>query len=562
MSYGIIPVTMKTLIRTISIDKTVRHRINLVIDLFLIAAALLSTAKLIILGLTVDEEYAVAMAYRNAIGDGMFTLMWEPHQTSGFICTALIRAFINVTGSTDYLVIFLRFSGFFIEVLVSAFVYTTLRKNYSHHLAFSAALLSFLILPKWILTPEFSNILLWSFICLMMCIIRMNYGDRKTVLWQILAGIFTCAAILAYPSCILASPFIFIAIHHTDAKTKRSPALIPLITCMVIGFGYIGYFLSKMSVSEFIYGIKQMLSDGSHSSMSDKVSWILIELKSWVVPVLIIITTSLLICRIYQKVNKEARSVGRFFLPIMLIVSMVHQIIYWLIPSNLYLNRPLLYFYIAFIAGLIMCRDNKLLLWGFYIPNIAIWACVMLVTNTGFRVTGAFLMPCIILTLVIMCDEKSAPFTGTALLLIIFILFFARGYLVMENNGYKESVQFVKQKALYGPAKDIYCVYNDGFDYNAAAELLSEYGEDGEIILVVGSHSLWYMLGDYKVGTYSTISTPTFDERLLQYYEMNPDRKPDLIIGEEASEDLEVVLSLFRAEESLATRNRLAIYSL
>ena len=553
---------MKTLIRTIKSDKTRQKRINLIIDIFLIVAALLSTAKLLILGLTVDEEYAVTMAYRNAIGDGMFTYMWEPHQTSGFICTALIRAFINVTGSTDHLVIFLRFSGFIIEVFVSIFVYTTFRKNYSRHLAFSAAILSFLILPKWILTPEFSNILIWSFICLMMCIMRIYYGDNRTELWQILAGIFTCTAVLAYPSCILAVPFILIAIHLAGEKNDCKSALITFITCIIIGSGYIGYFLTRMSAGNFAFGIRQMLSDGSHSSSTDKLFWILSEFKDSIVPLLSITVATVLIYTTCQKVNKKEAVSSRAILPIILIVSIVYQLIYWLIPANLYFSRPLLYLYIAFITGVIICRDNKKLLWIFCIPNLAIWCCVMLVTNTGFRVTGAFLMPCIILTLVILCDEKSIPLSHTALFLMIFVLFFARGYLVMENNGYKETVQYVKQKALSGPAEGIYCVYNDGYVYNTAAELLNEYGEEGDAILVVGSHSLWYMLGDYQIGTFSTISTPTFDERLLDYYELNPDRRPDLIIGEQDSNELITVTKLFGLGEPVESRNGLAIYLL
>ncbi len=552
---------MNSFITKVKNDKPLQRRINIFIDICLIAAAILSTVKLIILGLTVDEEYAVIMAYRNAIGDGMFKLMWEPHQTSGFICTALIRAFINVTGKTDHLVIFLRICGFCIEALVSVFVYSTFRKNYSRHLAFCASLLSFLILPKWILTPEFSNILIWSFICLMMCIMRIYSGDGNKMLWPVLAGIFTCIAILAYPSCILAATFILIAIHFAGVKTKPSPALITLITCVAFGLAYIGYFLTKMSLSDFVFGIRQMLSDGSHSSVSGKVSWILTETVSWIIPLLIIIAVSLLIYIICQKVNKRKGKPSSFALT-MLIVSVLYQLIYWLIPSNLYFNRPLLYLYIAFITGLLACRDNKSLIRIFFIPNIAIWACVMLVTNTGFRVTGAFLMPCIILSMVILCDEKKLQAARLSMLLMIFILFFARGWLVMENNGYKETVQYVKQKALSGPAEGIYCVYNDGYAYNTASDLLEAYASENDTILVAGSHSHWYMLGDYKIGTYSTISTPTFDERLLEYYELYPDRKPDLVIGEDGSEELEAVVSLMKPGEPLERRNGLVIYRL
>ena len=552
---------MSRLISTIKSDKTVQRRINIAIDVLLVAAALFSTAKLLILGLTVDEEYAVAMAYRNAVGDGMFTYMWEPHQTSGFICTALIRAFIIVTGNTDHLVIFLRISGFCIEALVSLLVYATLRKKYSKHLSFTAALLAFLILPKWILTPDFSNILIWSSICLLMCLFRLYSGDSKTAFWSVLTGIFTCTAILAYPSCILASPFILIAVYFAGKENNKKSVIYTLITCASIGGGYIISFLTRMSVSDLIFGIKQMVSDGSHSSMADKAAWILTELKSWIIPIIVITSVTAVICLFYQKVNKEKDKTVIFGLT-MLIVSMFYQLIYWLIPSNLYFNRPLLYLYIAFGTGLIAFKNDRKLLWIFFIPNIAVWLCVMLVTNTGFRVTGAFLMPCIILALVMICEEKKLPIARLSMVLMVFILFFARGYLVIENSGYKESVQYVKQKALSGPAESVYCVYNDGFSYNTAAELLSEYGEPGDVLLVAGSHSLWYMLGDYKVGTYSTISTPTFDERLSEYYELYPDRMPNLVIGEEGSEELETVRSLLELEEPLESRNGLVIYRL
>ena len=171
-------------------------------------------------------------------------------------------------------------------------------------------------------------------------------------------------------------------------------------------------------------------------------------------------------------------------------------------------------------------------------------------------------MPCIILSLVILCDEKRLEAARLSMFLMIFILFLARGWLVIENNGYKETAQYVKQKALSGPAEGIYCVYNDGYDYNTASDLLREYASEGDTILVAGSHSLWYMLGDYKVGTYSTISTPTFDERLLEYYDLYPDRKPDLIIGEDGSEELEAVVTLMKLGEPLETSNGLVIYRL
>ena len=48
-------------------------------------------------------------------------------------------------------------------------------------------------------------------------------------------------------------------------------------------------------------------------------------------------------------------------------------------------------------------------------------------------------------------------------------------------------------------------------------------------VLCISGHTLWYLLSDVKIANYSTISTPTFDERLLEYYELYPDKRPDYI---------------------------------
>ena len=107
-------------------------------------------------------------------------------------------------------------------------------------------------------------------------------------------------------------------------------------------------------------------------------------------------------------------------------------------------------------------------------PSVLIWVSVLAVTNTGFRVTGTFLLPGIICLLPGICTanervEKPAGIRTHGMLLcflIIFLLLFERGYLVIENQGYKAYATYVKQKALSGPCENIYCRYNDGFDYN------------------------------------------------------------------------------------------------
>ena len=62
-----------------------------------------------------DSEYQLAMAYRMIQGDSLITQMWEPHQTSAFLCAILMKLYIWITGTTTGIVLFTQFAAFFIH---------------------------------------------------------------------------------------------------------------------------------------------------------------------------------------------------------------------------------------------------------------------------------------------------------------------------------------------------------------------------------------------------------------------------------------------------------------
>lgn len=554
---------------TLSIDRLqdnkVRGRINVLVDAILILASLLSTAKLFILGITIDEEYAVCMSYRNAIGDRMFLDMWEPHQTSGFLCTALIRVFLTVFHTTDYLVIFLRFSGFVIEGLLALYVYMTLCKKCSKHLSLCFALLAFLVLPKQMLTPDFSNILIWSSTALVMTLIRLNEEPQKGIKWSIIAGIFACICVLAYPSCIIAAVLITCCVYRISNVQKLRNALAYLGTCAVIGISYIAYFLTHMSVSELVFGVKQMLSDGSHSGSAGKLDWMTTEFKALLIPAFIILIISIIIYAVLKVRSKISNPLIQFW-EIILIVSMIHQVGFWCMDSNLYINEPLIFYYVAVALGFLVAKKNRAIIWCGVLPAILMWLCAMIVTNTGFRVTGTYLLPGIICVFAYgfpYNSEKTVTILPKiAIGLMVFVLLFERGYLVIENNGYKADIGFVKQKALSGPLLNVYCRYNDGYDYNTVAGLLRNYSRQGDVLLCTDSHSSWYMLSDTAISMYSTISTPTYDENMSDYWEIHPERVPTLLIARKGSATSEEIGKLFGNTEFLEIRDGIAIYRL
>ena len=95
----------------------------------LIVLSIFATVKMLFFAFGLDEEYQLVMSYRNAMGDKLFYSMWEPHQSSAFLCSILMKPYLALFG-TQYIVLYLRACGALIHFLISVYFYKTI-KNYT-----------------------------------------------------------------------------------------------------------------------------------------------------------------------------------------------------------------------------------------------------------------------------------------------------------------------------------------------------------------------------------------------------------------------------------------------
>lgn len=183
-----------------------------------------------------------------------------------------------------------------------------------------------------------------------------------------------------------------------------------------------------------------------------------------------------------------------------------------------------------------------------WLPSLVGFGAVILLTNLDFKASFVHLLPGMLAALLFWCDgeerqsisaaktteaQSGKRFRCRLLLPVIWVvvLIGARGYLVRADEGMPENVFCVKQKALYGAAKNIYCTYMTGYQYNSNYLFIEETLEPGTKALYIGnSHLITYLMNDMEVCAASVISTPTFDERYLRYFEMNPHKLPETII--------------------------------
>jgi len=92
-----------------------------------------------------------------------------------------------------------------------------------------------------------------------------------------------------------------------------------------------------------------------------------------------------------------------------------------------------------------------------------------------------------------------------------------------------------------GFRKGILANYMTAYRYNSNQDIWAEAVPEGSAVMYVGMSQFSYMHGDCVVAVPSTISTPTYDETMLAYWEMNPERYPDVVVVESCYGDIGAV---------------------
>lgn len=555
---------------------------------FLALLSVLATIKICFLHLSIDEEYAITLSYRILSEDRMFFDIWEPHQTSGFLTAFLCWIYQTCTGTIEYLVLYLRVCGALIQAAISIFLYRTLAMRFSRYSALVAAFFFYNTLPKQIQTPEFSNMLIWSSVLVMLCFFRACYSIRSRC-WFVMAGVFLCVLVLSYPSCILAVPVYFISLKKLRPQTFWRDSGIVFGVCAVTGAGYLFFYLSHMTMSQFLFGLRQMMTDSAHSaSLTARLVSFSRELWSLFMPLCGSLLFAAFCMLIYWFVvlRRGVRGFfGHLFICCILCGSFVVQIMTWLMGLSRIFHFPLLYFYLLYGAGILVYRKKRPkdrtqyspLFWLGTVCGGFVWFTAFLITNTTISVTGPYLMCGLLSAIVLVTEEAKAyacdhqnvssfRYRLPVILTMVGLLgttLLAKGFMVCENQGWRSDIFYVKQKALSGPAKNIYCFYRNGYEYNSYAELLADCCTAEDSLLYIGGHSLYYLLTDSRIAVHSTISTPAFDSRLAEYWACFPEHYPTLVVIEREyteTDEIDFVRNILELQEPFAENAEFAVY--
>lgn len=490
-----------------------------------------------------DVDYAVTMSYRIIKGDDMFLQMWEPHQTSAFLATFFMRIYLGLFGTTTGVTLFLNFVGIIIKAAITLFVYFTLRKNVNSVLLYLMCLFFFTVNPKNFVFPEFSNMQLWFSILLFGMLFRyFQNQEKKSRL--ILAAAALCLEILSYPSCVIVY-FCVAGILFAYSNRKWRDLLIFSISCLVGGTVYVCYFLRKTGVRKFIEAVENIVGgDGSHgASLVDKFQDYFIECGKSLLFLGVCLLIAVILTQLYSVVLKK-RKKGAYLLSFLVVLCGYHFF------SALFVGDR--YRYLAIFPAIILCgglvcrvcdKTEKMIYVIGTVLSLGALMSTLMLTNLTFLTSVAYMVLGVMVSFVPIGRylEMSWPSgkkiaSRTVLALFCAVTIFRSGFLVIHGDYTNASIFYILSAPKiiqYGPLKGILTDYFSGYVINETAKEWSEYVQEQDSILIVTSgylSSTAYMFTDTEIATPSTICTPTYDEQLLRYWELYPEKYPDVVI--------------------------------
>ena len=525
----------------------------------LIGLSILASLKLIFVDYTMDEEYQIVMAYRNLRGDAIFGQMWEPHQTSAFFCIAFMYFYRLIAGTYTGVVIALRVFTTLIQAGLSVWTFLLFRRLTDREEAAFLGILYFNCVPKLIEIPEFSNMQFWFFTVMVLALIHYYYDDRRKnsrIVFLILASVSLALEVLSYPSCLILFPVTIGYILFKSGKNRIRDAIVFVMTDVLCAGVWLFIVLRKITFPELIANIRNMLdfdlthdlSGATEGKFSGSITYLwqtalLILAIAAVAGILYLILRSLLL----KGLDRHAKILA--YVILIILVSDLAQCIFWFVLRKGY-EYPQIHILVLVLATIYVMltfskepgyRDKiRPYMFGFTGSILSVLA-VFYISDLQFynaiphgMLAVIFSLPVLAISIRSLMGENGKKFFYMLFLGVLVTTLLGKGASFKAGRDLK-SVWNVRGIMKKGPAAGILSDYMCCYIYNSNyVDFMSNIDEGDKVLIVTNMvfspGTTPYMFGDYEVCHFSIVDPTSYDERLLKYWELYPEKQPDVIV--------------------------------
>lgn len=530
--------------------QTHKNRIVPLLFALLCAASLVVMARSAFVGLEIDEEYALSLGYRLVSGDRLFYSMWEPHQLSSLPAAALLAVFIGITGGTTGVLVFFRLVVLVCKAGMSYVFYREFRRDLGGPAALLAALVLFAYVPKWFLGPDYTgqqfHWTLSAFLCLHHYVTR---GCRQ--LWLVpLGAVCACFGYLAFPQSAAAFAVLWVGmliLGKRRGEPKARGAWVLLGSCAVCGAAFLVYALSGVgfSIPLLLDRLTLILHDPQYNfTTAERMALLagqaLTVARSLLWPVL---ASAALSAALYL-IKRQPITAGRllnFWAALAAVQCLLRAVKDGSLDERQFVPVVVLAGAWAFWQGRGR-PGNAELFWLGYLPGLAAYAMILRSTLLGLAPTFMYLTwpaVCGMLALVNHADDAKARRAEGMLCLAAMLAFLlvCRVWCV-QTTGWKAAdvTDTPLVRITTGPAKGIYADAKAADMQECLCEALQPYAGQPILQAIGEQHGLGFLMADgtLQVAQASVISGTDSDPRFEQYYADVPDKKPRVILYDDA----------------------------
>ena len=530
--------------------QTHKNRIVPLLFALLCAASLVVMARSAFVGLEIDEEYALSLGYRLVSGDRLFYSMWEPHQLSSLPAAALLAVFIGITGGTTGVLVFFRLVVLVCKAGMSYVFYREFRRDLGRPAALLAALVLFAFVPKWFLGPDYTgqqfHWTLAAFLCLHHYVTR---GCRQ--LWLVpLGAVCACFGYLAFPQSAAAFAVLWVGmliLGKRCGEPKARGAWVLLGSCAVCGAAFLVYALSGVgfSISLLLDRLTLILHDPQYNfTTAERMALLagqaLTVARSLLWPLL---ASAALSAALYL-IKRQPITAGRL-LNLWAALAAVQCLLRAVKDGSLDERQFVPVVVLAGAWAFWQGRGrpgNAELFWLGYLPGLAAYAMILRSTLLGLAPTFMYLTwpaVCGMLALVNHADDAKARRAEGMLCLAAMLAFLlvCRVWCV-QTTGWKAAdvTDTPLVRITTGPAKGIYADAKAADMQECLCEALQPYAGQPILQAIGEQHGLGFLMADgtLQVAQASVISGTDSDPRFEQYYADVPDKKPRVILYDDA----------------------------
>lgn len=535
-------------------QKNAQDRLWKILTPVLLVLAVLAMAKTLFVGLEIDEEYAFSLGFRLVKGDRLFYTMWEPHQLSALPAALVLALYTAIAGTTTGALLFARAVVLVCKAAMSAVFYREFKQTLGRHGALLGAVVLFVYTPKWFLGPDYISQQFHFTVAAFLCVYHYyTHGFRRP--WLVVLGaVCACFSFLAFPQSALAAAVIFIGMvllgrRGKDATICKIPrgAVLFVLGCMACAAAFLAYVLPGMGLTVFLQRVSLILNDPQYDfTTSQRLALLASQALNTAKFLAKPLAASVVLCLLWWAKTRRKRDWIGLALNLWAILAALLCVVRAVADSSsderYFMPALVLAAAWAFRKGRGTAWEP--LFWLGFLPGMAAYAFILRSTLLGFSATFMYLTwPALCGCFAMLVCRQENPEQGKlpqgqcVLAALLVFLLVCRFWCVLVTGWKPANVATANLKQITaGPAAGTWADEKAADMQMALYEALEPFAGKQVLQAIGEQHGLGFMMagGTLTIGQASVISGTDSDPRFIQYYEELPEKRPDVILYDEA----------------------------